>query len=726
MDEDNKTNEYLFECMRNHEWDKLKETINSYENINLNKKDGNNYNLILYAIKYNRLDIVKLLLEKKCNIDVVDFYNRSLLYEAIISDYYDIIEAIINYAVENIGLSIIDIKDNAGQIPLHYAIKNNKIEIIKLLLKNKSNVNIHNNDGYNSLHLAIRKKNLEVCKMIIDNGIYINTKTIITGDTALHLSLNLQTNEITKLLLENKANPKIQDDGNEYTPLHYAVAWNNYDMINLLLDYGADPNIQDNMGNTPLMWCVKQDEKESCKKLIQNKKIEINCNITDIYGDLPLHIIFENYDSSKSYYLETLIENTNVNIIDKYNNSILHYLCINELWKKYENILAKKKLNIFVFNDANKTPYDYVSKDDKEHFMNLLVSAYIHVLQTNDKKWIDEDDIKCVDNKNTKYCMSEIKKKILNNLELFKIKQTNICIKSYPRDIKKCITLDEGENIEFCTFTGTLFDILIGIIFLMKKHKNVCSIINNKNEIINERMCDFYKERGMVINDNCEFISFEIVWKDNKLIMIENFVLLFEKALTNNNRFIIIPIGIEIKNGSHSNYLLFDKNNYEIERFEPHGKNISSNFNYKAEYLDELLEKYFKNIDSKIIYISPDKYLPKISFQILDSVENNSIKIGDPKGFCAIWAIWYIDNRLTFEDITREKLIKILLSNIKNQRLSYKNIIRNYSKNIIDYRDKFLKQININMNDFMNNKYTNQQINKLLYLLNNEIVKSHN
>ena len=28
------------------------------------------------------------------------------------------------------------------------------------------------------------------------------------------------------------------------------------------------------------------------------------------------------------------------------------------------------------------------------------------------------------------------------------------------------------------------------------------------------------------------------------------------------------------------------------------------------------------------------------------------------------------------------------------------------------------------MNDFMNNKYTNQQINKLLYLLNNEIVKS--
>ena len=48
----------------------------------------------------------------------------------------------------------------------------------------------------------------------------------------------------------------------------------------------------------------------------------------------------------------------------------------------------------------------------------------------------------------------------------------------------------------------------------------------------------------------------------------------------------------------------------------------------------------------------------------------------------------------------------------------------NYSKNIIDYRDKFLKQININMNDFMNNKYTNQQINKLLYLLNNEIVKS--
>jgi len=574
------------------------------------------------------------------------------------------------------------------------------------------------------LHLAVRKKNINICKLILkNNNVLINNKTLHTGDTALHLALNLQANDIVRLLIEYGANINIQDDSNEYAPLHYAVAWNNYEMIDELLNHGANPNVQDNMGNTPIMWCIKQDEKECYKKLIKNK--DINCNITDIYGDLPLHILFENYDSSKNYYLETLIEKTNVNIIDKYGNSILHYLCINNLWKNYENILNKKKLNIFVLNDDDKTPLNYISKDDKEAFMNMLAKAYIYVLQTNNKKWIEEIDNNCknYNNKNEKYCMNEIKKKILNNLELFKIKQINTCVKSYPRDIKKCISLDEGENIDFCTFTGTLFDILIGIIFILKKHNNVCSIINNKNEIINERLCDFYKERGMVINDNCEFINFEIVWKDSKLIMIENFVTLFEKALENKRRFIIIPIGIEIKNGSHSNYLLFDKNNYEIERFEPHGKNITSNFNYRAEYLDELLEKYFKNINSKIILISPDKYLPKISFQILDSVENNSIKIGDPKGFCAIWAIWYIDFRLTYEDIDRNKLIKILLANIKDQKLSYKNIIRNYSKNIIEYRDKFLKQIDINMNDFMNNKYTNQQINKLLYLLNNEIVK---
>jgi len=138
MDDNNKNNniEYLFKCMRNHEWEKLKEIINKYENINLNQKDDNNYNLLLYAIKYNRPDIVKLLLEKKSSIDIVDFYNRSILYEAIISNYYEIIELILNYAANGVGLSIIDIKDNAGQIPLHYAIKNNKIEIIELLLKN--------------------------------------------------------------------------------------------------------------------------------------------------------------------------------------------------------------------------------------------------------------------------------------------------------------------------------------------------------------------------------------------------------------------------------------------------------------------------------------------------------------------------------------------------------------------------------------------------------------
>jgi ankyrin repeat protein len=714
------TSEFLFKCIRNHEWDKLKSTINKYETLNLNMIDSNQNNLIMYAVKYNKPDIVKLLIEKKCNYDVVDYFNRSILYEAIISDYYDIIKVLLDYSLENIGFNIVDIKDNNGQIALHYAIKNNKLEIVRLLIKHGSNVNAYNNDGYNSLHLAIRKKNLDIVKLILENNIYINAKTD-KGDTALHMSLNYQTNDITHLLLKNKADVNICDDSNYYSPLHYAVAWNNYKIIDDLFEYGAEPNIQDSMGNTPIMWCIKQNEIESFNKLINNNKKEINSNITDVYGSTPLHIVFEKYDLSKNYLVEKLLEKTDISIFDNNGNTGLHYLCENDLWEKYIDILKTKKLNIFIFNGENKIPYDYVSNEKKNNFIDLIVEAYIYRLQNVKKNWNDTIDIECI-NKNIE-CKKKIKKKILNNIELFKINQLNSCVKSYPSDIKECIEVEKGEEIDFCTFTGTLLDILIGVIFLLKKHTNVCSIINTKNDIKNDKLFDFYKERGMVITDNYEFINFELVWIENKLLIIENFVKLFEKAITNSKRFIIIPLGIELKYLSHANYLIYDKKLKELERFEPHGKSLSSNYNYDNKYMDNLLEKYFKNIDENIIYIRPQDFLPKISFQILDSIEHKTVKLGDPKGFCALWAIWYVDYRLKYEDIEREKLIKILINSIKIQKLSYKNIIRNYANNIILYRDKLLKSVNLTINDFMNDNFNNNTIINLASLINREIIK---
>jgi len=127
-----------------------------------------------------------------------------------------------------------------------------------------------------------------------------------------------------------------------------------------------------------------------------------------------------------------------------------------------------------------------------------------------------------------------------------------------------------------------------------------------------------------------------------------------------------------------------------------------------------LLEKFFKNIDSKIKLIKPNEYLPIIGFQILENTDSLSInRIGDPNGFCGVWCIWWIYHKIKNINIDTYLLADILIKEIKFKNNSFKTIIRNFSNNITELRDSFLKKYNLNINDFASEKYDNKLIIKL-------------
>jgi hypothetical protein len=271
----------------------------------------------------------------------------------------------------------------------------------------------------------------------------------------------------------------------------------------------------------------------------------------------------------------------------------------------------------------------------------------------------------------------------------------------------------EGVNITNTTFTGSSIDILFGLIYLLKKHKNTCSIINNTLTKQTE-LCEFYNSIGLLNNSQCEFLNFEIIWTNQNLYLSDNFYDNFKKALTKKIDFIIIPIGINMKNGNHAGYLIYDKSANEIERFEPHGKMSPTGLNYNANLLDSLLKNKFENIDVDIKYFPPSSFLPKIGFQMFDINDNKNRKIGDPEGFCALWAIWYTDMRLLYKSFSRKKLVKLLISISKENKISFKNMIRNYSKNIVDIRDALFDNFNFDINDWLNDKLTDIQINDFI------------
>jgi hypothetical protein len=258
------------------------------------------------------------------------------------------------------------------------------------------------------------------------------------------------------------------------------------------------------------------------------------------------------------------------------------------------------------------------------------------------------------------------------------------------------------------------------LVFLNKKHnKYVCSIISE--EINKKDLCNKYKLNNVISNNNkCKLINFELIWSNKKLYFGNNFINNFIGCMINNKkRFIIIPLGIEMKEGSHAGYIIYDTESKELERFEPYGGGASLyGTYYDSALLDEKIEQRFKELDENIKYIKPSNFMSKISFQLMDITEKIKKKIGDPSGFCALWSIWYVDNRIKYKEIPREQLAKILLKDAKAKNISFKNLIRNYAVNIIEIRDKILSKANMDINDWINEQYTEEQFMSVLNEIN--------
>ena len=207
------------------------------------------------------------------------------------------------------------------------------------------------------------------------------------------------------------------------------------------------------------------------------------------------------------------------------------------------------------------------------------------------------------------------------------------------------------------------------------------------------------------------------MWSYQKMIYPSNFDENINNIDFKNTPFIIIPLGIDIinkENSSHANILFWDVRKNIIERFEPHGANHPINFNYNSKLLDKLLENKFKQFNNKIKYLSPSKYLPIIGFEILENLEENKCKrIGDPNGFCGLWCIWWCDKKLKYPNIESKDLAKFLIKRIKMDNKNFKNIIRDFSKNITDLRNNYLEKYNIDINDWIVNNYNQEIIDNL-------------
>jgi hypothetical protein len=122
--------------------------------------------------------------------------------------------------------------------------------VVRLLLEHGADPNIKNENGRTPLHWAAREDHVEVARLLLEHGADPNIQDK-DGLTPLHVAAFYGHVEVVELLLEHGADPNIQDKYGD-TLLHWAASKGRVDVVKLLLAHGANPTVKDKDGKTPL------------------------------------------------------------------------------------------------------------------------------------------------------------------------------------------------------------------------------------------------------------------------------------------------------------------------------------------------------------------------------------------------------------------------------------------------------------------------------------------
>ena len=193
----------------------------------------------------------------------------------------------VRYFIEQKGVDV-NLTNLNGNAPLHFAVDNPDISVIKDITTIGANVNAKNNDGNTPLYFAARdNSNAEFLECLVSKGANVNEKCL-NGYTPLHIAAQCNANVgILEYLISHKADVNaINNHGN--TSLHLAAMKNaSEEITKYLISHGADVNVRDNSGSTPLHRAVAYNPNVKVVELI-SQRANVNAKSND--GETPLHL----------------------------------------------------------------------------------------------------------------------------------------------------------------------------------------------------------------------------------------------------------------------------------------------------------------------------------------------------------------------------------------------------------------------------------------------------
>jgi ankyrin repeat protein len=229
---------------------------------------------LFYAAAFGNADTLRILFDKKMDINKTDADGNSLLAIAAKAGNINTLE----YLISRLNIEQI----NGGDFtPLELAVANNQYETAKFLIDNGAKVKSESPIGYDDvLSNACKNGNLELVKLLLNSGYPKDGYTI-----GLQTACQYNQTEIIKYLISLGFD--INAEQNNYSALGTACFYGSFDSVKLLIASGVKINGDDKL-QSPLSDACYEDDIEIAKYLIE-KGADINFAPENLSDESPLN-----------------------------------------------------------------------------------------------------------------------------------------------------------------------------------------------------------------------------------------------------------------------------------------------------------------------------------------------------------------------------------------------------------------------------------------------------
>lgn len=238
-------------------------------------------------------------------------------------------------------------------------------EFIKLLNKDYS-VSYIDNNGHNILHIIARENRIDVLEKIMEHKPNLNVKTFDQEEnTPLHFATHNAHHDMVKSLIKNGADPNILNLENESCIFDACVS-GNYKIVEDLIKLNVKINHQNIYGSTPLHMAVEYHNPDIVKLLLNNN---CNVNIQNYKGLTPIFYAVINGDED---IINLLLDKSNIFLITKKNDTLLHYVCDYERLDFVEKLMDRG-LSPFTENKFGITSFDILKDNGNMEIIDKII-----------------------------------------------------------------------------------------------------------------------------------------------------------------------------------------------------------------------------------------------------------------------------------------------------------------------------------------------------------------